>query len=198
MLADQDLPRCPNCGGPTFFNIRCAHWFVEEPWEKGQRNWEHWLAQNRTNNIVAIDIGSGFNTPMWVRWPLEQITTLQPGNTLIRLNRDHPDVPAQIKAQSICFQEDYLDPDQADSTPALIIKQLQHGKPLSRTNIHAHTSQARPILKQRNGRSTRLLSACDKTATPVSILAESIAITVLCKMRPVLEGSGRDADPCQR
>ena len=109
MLADQDLPRCPNCGGPTFFNIRCAHWFVEEPWEKGQRNWEHWLAQNRTNNIVAIDIDSGFNTPMWVRWPLEQITTLQPGNTLIRLNRDHPDVPAQIKAQSICFQEDHLD-----------------------------------------------------------------------------------------
>ena len=63
----------------------------------------------QTNNIVAIDIGSGFNTPMWVRWPLEQITTLQPGNTLIRLNRDHPDVPAQIKAQSICFQEDHLD-----------------------------------------------------------------------------------------
>ena len=53
-------------------------------------------------------------------------------------------------------------------------------------------------MKQRNGRSTRLLSACDKTATPVSILAESIAITVLYKMRPVLEGSGRDADPCQR
>ena len=109
LLADQDLPRCPNCGGPTFFNVRCAHWFVEEPWKKGRRNWEHWLAHNRTNNIVAIDIGSGFNTPMWVRWPLEQITTLQPGNTLIRLNRDHPDVPAQIKAQSICFHEDPLD-----------------------------------------------------------------------------------------
>ena len=117
LLADQDLPRCPNCGGPTFFNVRCAHWFVEEPWKKGRRNWEHWLAHNRTNNIVAIDIGSGFNTPMWVRWPLEQITTLQPGNTLIRLNRDHPDVPAQIKARSICFQEDPLD---------ILTKLIQH------------------------------------------------------------------------
>ena len=87
------------------------------PGRKGQRHWEHWLAQNRTNNIVAIDIGSGFNTPMWVRWPLEQITTLQPGNTLIRLNRDHPDVPAQIKAQSICFQEDPLD---------ILTKLIQH------------------------------------------------------------------------
>ena len=45
---------------------------------------------------------------------------------------------------------------------------------------------------------SHLFSAGNKTPNPVSILAESIAITVLFKMRPVLEGSGRDADPCQR
>ena len=32
----------------------------------------------------------------------------------------------------------------------------------------------------------------------VSIDAESIGVTGLSGMRPVLEGSGRDADPCQR
>ena len=53
-------------------------------------------------------------------------------------------------------------------------------------------------MKQRNRRSTRLLSARNKTPRHVSILAESIAITVLFKIRPVLEGSGRDADPFQR
>ena len=58
---------------------------------------------------MAIDIGSGFNTPMWVRWPLEEITNWHAGNTLIRLNRDHPEVPEQIKAQSICCQDDPLD-----------------------------------------------------------------------------------------
>ena len=44
----------------------------------------------------------------------------------------------------------------------------------------------------------RLLSACDKNPRPVSIQAESVEITVLFKMCPALEGSGRDADPCQR
>ena len=109
LLDDQLLPQCPNCGGPTFFNVRCAQWFVEKPWEEGRRNWEHWLKQNRDNKIVAIDIGSGFNTPMWVRWPLEEITNWHAGNTLIRLNRDHPEVPEQIKAQSICYQDDPLE-----------------------------------------------------------------------------------------
>jgi hypothetical protein len=44
----------------------------------------------------------------------------------------------------------------------------------------------------------RLLSACDKNPRPVSIQAESAEVTVLFKMCPALEGSGRDADPCQR
>ena len=44
----------------------------------------------------------------------------------------------------------------------------------------------------------RLLSACDKNPRPVSIQAESVEVTVLFKMCPALEGSGRDADPCQR
>ena len=54
------------------------------------------------------------------------------------------------------------------------------------------------FLHSSHGGSTRLLSAYDKTPTHVSILAASIAITVVFKVRPVLEGSGRDADPCQR
>ena len=43
-----------------------------------------------------------------------------------------------------------------------------------------------------------LLSACDKNPRPVSIQAESVEGTVLFKMCPALEGSGRDADPYQR
>lgn len=105
LLADELLPRCPNCGGPVFFNVRCAHWFVEEPWENGRRNWEQWLTNNRGKKILSVDIGSGFNTPMWVRWPLEEITSRNPENRLIRLNRDQPEVPKQIENQSIPFRE---------------------------------------------------------------------------------------------
>lgn len=107
-LADELIPRCPNCGGPTFFNVRCASWFVDKHWLEGRLRWEAWLKRNRTQKVLSIDIGSGFNTPMWVRWPLEKITSRNPQSTLIRMNRDHPDIPKQIEAQSISFQEDPL------------------------------------------------------------------------------------------
>ena len=45
---------------------------------------------------------------------------------------------------------------------------------------------------------SHLFFTCDKTPTHISILAESVAINVLFKNRPILEGSGRDADLCQR
>ena len=105
MLDDALLPRCPNCGGKVFFNVRCAHWFVDAPWEPGRLAWQKWQQKTVRSRVVAIDIGSGFNTPMWVRWPLEEITTRNPANRLIRLNRDQPEVPKQINKQSIQFRE---------------------------------------------------------------------------------------------
>ena len=105
MLDDALLPHCPNCGGKVFFNVRCAHWFVDTPWEQGRMAWQEWQRNTIRSRVVAIDIGSGFNTPMWVRWPLEEITTRNPKNTLIRLNRDQPEVPKEIEDQSIQFRE---------------------------------------------------------------------------------------------
>ena len=43
-----------------------------------------------------------------------------------------------------------------------------------------------------------LFSAINKMPKLVSIDAESTGVTGLSEVRPVLEGSGRDADPCQR
>ena len=105
MLDDALLPRCPNCGGNVFFNVRCARWFVDSPWEQGRMAWQNWKQKTEATRVIAIDIGSGFNTPMWVRWPLEEITIRNPENKLIRINRDQPEVPIEIKSQSIQFRE---------------------------------------------------------------------------------------------
>ena len=45
---------------------------------------------------------------------------------------------------------------------------------------------------------TPFFSAGNKMPWSVSIHAESTVVTGVFEMRPVLEGSGRDADPCQR
>ena len=45
---------------------------------------------------------------------------------------------------------------------------------------------------------TPFFSASNKMPSLVSIHAELTGVTGVFEMRPVLEGSGRDADPCQR
>ena len=99
-------PRCPNCGERVFFNVRCARWFVDAPWEAGRLAWQQWIKTHQRSRIVSIDIGSGFSTPMWVRWPLEKLTSLSPANRLIRINRDSPEVQVEISGQSMCFREE--------------------------------------------------------------------------------------------
>jgi NAD-dependent SIR2 family protein deacetylase len=126
MLPLEHIPQCPYCGGPVFFNVRCASWFVEEPWLDGRHAYDQWLENQSDRTIVAIDIGSGFNTPMWVRWPLEALVEARPGNSLIRLNRDHPDVPPGIASRTVTFRED----------PLRVLKAVREGLGLHAPGIH--------------------------------------------------------------
>lgn len=104
-LPRNQCPKCPNCGGPIFLNVRGGNWFVEEPWIEGALRYKKWLSENQHRRIVVIDIGSGFNTPMWVRWPAEELVRRNPNARLIRMNTLHPEVPDDIKKQSISFSE---------------------------------------------------------------------------------------------
>ncbi|MCX6068072.1 MAG: NAD-dependent protein deacetylase of SIR2 family [Chloroflexi bacterium] len=98
-------PKCPNCGGPTFLNVRGGDWFVADPWIDGSLRFKNWLAANKDKRIVVLDIGSGFNTPMWVRWPAEQIVRANNQARLLRLNLYHPKVPGDIAPRSLSFSE---------------------------------------------------------------------------------------------
>ena len=54
---------------------------------------------------MVLDIGSGFNTPMWVRWPAEEIVRTNKQARLLRLNLHHPEVPQDIAHRSLTFSE---------------------------------------------------------------------------------------------
>ena len=98
-------PKCPNCGGPMFLNVRGGGWFVEAPWIDGSNRYKKWLAGNKNKKLVVLDIGSGFNTPMWVRWPAEETVRINPVARLLRLNLHHPEVPEDIQPRSLSFSE---------------------------------------------------------------------------------------------
>lgn len=98
-------PRCPKCGGPTFLNVRGGDWFVEKPWIEGSIRYRKWLAENRMRRLVVMDIGSGFNTPVWIRWPAEELVRRNANARLLRLNLYHSEVPDDIAPRALSFAE---------------------------------------------------------------------------------------------
>ena len=102
-LPAGQVPRCPNCGGHVFLNVRGGNWFVEEPYMEGASRLGAWLKKNNGRKMLVIDIGSGFNTPVWIRWPCENIVRASRRSRLARINLHHPEVPADIAARSLTF-----------------------------------------------------------------------------------------------
>ena len=94
---------CPNCGGPVFLNVRGGDWFIEEPYMKQADRYQSWLKKNSNKRLLVIDIGSGFNTPVWIRWPSEQLVYKNDKANLIRINPYHPQVPEEISNRSTSF-----------------------------------------------------------------------------------------------
>ena len=104
MLPKDRYPKCPVCGGHVFPNVRGGNWFVEEPWMKKVENFNQWIEQNAGKNLLVMDIGTGFNTPMWVRWPCERIVHQMPKAKLVRINPEEPEIPDDIADRSISFR----------------------------------------------------------------------------------------------
>lgn len=98
---ESHLPKCPNCGGPMFMNVRAAHWFLETPYLPQRQRLISWLESAAGRKLLVLEIGAGFNTPGVIRWPAEQIVTQHADARLIRVNPQNPQVPESLQDRAI-------------------------------------------------------------------------------------------------
>ena len=105
----ESVPKCIFCGGGAFLNVRGADWFVHKPYETQAARYQQWVKHAQTKKLLVIDIGSGPNTPVWVRYPADQITYQNKNSHLIRINPGHPQIPNEIKDRSISFRNGALE-----------------------------------------------------------------------------------------
>ena len=95
------VPTCPKCGGQMFFNVRGGDWFVEEPWRRQFGKLRKWLTAAKNDRLLVLDIGSGFNTPGVVRWPMERTAEAITTSRFVRINRNDPHLDVNLGERAL-------------------------------------------------------------------------------------------------
>ncbi len=108
MIPSDLVPICPVCGGNMEINVRKDNYFVEdEKWREMHDNYSKFLERIGTDDrLVLLELGVGFNTPIIIRYPFEQMTHDNPNVNLIRLNRSYAQAIPENKDKTISFDEE--------------------------------------------------------------------------------------------
>lgn len=107
LIPSYMVPKCPVCGGPMAMNLRCDQYFVEdEDWHKAAERYGEYLEHIKGHNVVLLELGVGFNTPMIIRFPFERMVREEKDVKLIRLNMDEAVIPASFGQRGIGINAD--------------------------------------------------------------------------------------------
>lgn len=106
-IPENLVPKCPICGKSMEMNLRKdANFVQDENWYSQSKKYEEFLDRTRNKNVVLLEIGVGFNTPIIIRFPFEQMAYNDLKTTLIRINKDYPQTMLEIENKTVLFNED--------------------------------------------------------------------------------------------
>lgn len=101
------VPYCPECGKPMSMNLRADNTFVEdEGWHVAAQRYEQFLERHKNLNIVFIELGIGYNTPVIIKYPFWQMTDKWQHAHYICLNYGQAYAPDEIEDKSVCVNKD--------------------------------------------------------------------------------------------
>ncbi len=84
------IPTTPD-GQPVAMNLRCDDTFVEDAhWHEQAHRYHDFIEKARNGQLLLLELGVGFNTPVIIRFPFERMTIEFPHTSLVRFNRDYP------------------------------------------------------------------------------------------------------------
>lgn len=101
------VPVCPVCGGNMDVHVRKNQYFVQDKaWDEAASRYEEFMKRHAdSGRVVLLELGIGYNTPAIIRFPFERVVYHNPNATLIRLNAEYPDGPAETASRTISFTE---------------------------------------------------------------------------------------------
>ena len=103
------IPHTPD-GKPVSMNLRCDDTFVEDAhWHQQARRYQEFVQLASTRRPLLLELGVGFNTPVIIRFPFEHMAAQFSNTTLVRFNRDYPQLTTEGVKRFIPFTEELTD-----------------------------------------------------------------------------------------
>ena len=94
-------------GKPVSMNLRCDDTFVEDAhWHEQCERYQDIVSYNSDKRLLLLEFGVGFNTPVIIRFPFERMAAHFQQTTLVRFNRDYPQLTTEGVKHFIPFTED--------------------------------------------------------------------------------------------
>lgn len=108
MKIPRDLiPKCPHCSKPLIANLRCDDKFVQdEGWYKASERYAEFIRRHKGLNVLYLEIGVGYNTPVIIKYPFWQMTAENPKAVYVCINIGAASCPREIESRSICISAD--------------------------------------------------------------------------------------------
>ena len=101
------IPKCPHCGKPLTTNLRADDKFVQdEGWYKANERYSEFIRRHKNLNILYLELGVGYNTPVIIKYPFWQMTAQNPKAIYACINMGESVCPKEIEHQSICIDAD--------------------------------------------------------------------------------------------
>lgn len=101
------VPHMPETGELMSSNLRCDNTFVEdEHWHQQADRYQQFIDDARGDRLLLLEFGIGFNTPAIIRFPFERMAAQFPRTTLVRFNRDYPQLMTQGITRFLAFTEE--------------------------------------------------------------------------------------------
>ena len=91
-------------------NLRCDDTFVEdERWHRQKEAYHEFVGKAWGHKLLLLEFGVGFNTPSIIRFPFEQMAASNSNISLVRFNRDYPQLMQENVFNFTCFTEELGD-----------------------------------------------------------------------------------------
>lgn len=101
------IPHCPVCGKPMSMNLRADNTFAQdEGWHKAAERYSEFLRRHENTKVLFLELGTGMNTPSIVKFSFWRMTNEWSNATNACINMGEAYAPDEIKAKSICINED--------------------------------------------------------------------------------------------